>query len=121
MKRRAAFHRKNIAGGERPGHKIPSLGHAGSGGESAPMHDQSGEDEGRTVEASERFAGHELSSCPSCGMTFHDQSGAIIPEGHPDHPLAKGDVSRDQDAVAQPMDTGMTDNDNAEHMAGGSY
>src|ERR1035437_3802790 len=28
----------------------------------------------------------EIAVCPNCGCTFDDQTGKVIPEGHPQHP-----------------------------------
>ena len=34
----------------------------------------------------------DIAVCPNCGCTFNDETGKIIPEGHPQHP-ASGDAN----------------------------
>lgn len=69
-----------------------------------------GEDEGnegREAEPTERYGTHELSACPKCGSVFHDPTGVVIPEGHPDHPgTASHDPSRETDTGEQIEDVG---------------
>lgn len=33
---------------------------------------------------------NEIATCPNCGCTFNDQTGKIIPDGHPQHPASGG-------------------------------
>lgn len=34
----------------------------------------------------------DIAVCPNCGCTFNDETGKIIPEGHPQHPASGGDM-----------------------------
>lgn len=40
----------------------------------------------------------DIAVCPNCGCTFNDETGKIIPEGHPQHPMmAAGGASTGDD------------------------
>lgn len=70
----------------RKGATTPTAVADNSGGDEAEAYS----DDTPIAKSSETQNEADIAVCPKCGCCFNDDSGTVIPEGHPQHPGSSG-------------------------------